>query len=552
MMCGRYIVINVLSMQAIMKNILLTLMVLTLSGCGEGNKIITSEMSISAGLSKGICPLIHCDTQQSDTFDVVGPISPSKILSKKEIDLLWSSPIAGGVLDYIYPDGQRVFWVPQVDRIMKLRLNSDNTLEKIAEMPLQPKDYPRFSPEDMQEKIRQLDDAQLNSEKYEELADFWDGYQTEGLRAYYAMVNNAGILYVSNRNGVVAYTDSEPGNPASGITKVGQYTFAKLKLQLGLRMPMVILIGMNMTPDGHIIAVTIDGTVIGIKPDLSDAYYHNLKGEQIWNSIAIDSKDGIYLTGNKAMHKLVWTDTGFSTKLKDGAWSVPYENGELNDSLRAGRGSGTTPALMGSPQDEDRFVVSADGADVNNLIFYWRDEIPDDWKQLPGTSSPRIAGIMPVNFGDNSLNNSYSECSATMFEYGALLANNAVKTNEAMTMDVQLKMKDPARTPFGIQKFHWNPATQQAEVAWSRDDVSSPNSVPIVSKKDRGLHAVGIKDGKWVWETLDWDSGKTRAVYVLGESERFNPIMLALQLLPNGDPIYPAFGGVVHLRLGEM
>ena len=265
-------------MQAIIKNILLTLMVLTLSGCGEDNKIITSEMSISAGLSKGICPLIHCDTQQSDTFDVVGPISPSKILSKKDIDLLWSSPIAGGVLDYIYPDGQRVFWVPQVDRIMKLRLNSDNTLEKIAEMPLQPNDYPRFSPEDMQEKIYQLDDAQLNSEKYDELVDFWDGYQTEGLRAYYAMVNNAGILYVSNRNGVVAYTDSEPGNPASGITKVGQYTFAKLKLQLGLKMPMVILIGMNMTPDGHIIAVTIDGTIIGIKPDLSDAYYHNLKG----------------------------------------------------------------------------------------------------------------------------------------------------------------------------------------------------------------------------------------------------------------------------------
>ena len=149
-------------MQGILKNILvLILIVLTLSGCAEGNKIITSEMGISAGLSKGICPLIHCDTQQSDTFDVVGPISPSKILSKKEIDLLWSSPIAGGVLDYIYPDGQRVFWVPQVDRIMKLRLSSDNTLEKIAEMPLQPKDYPRFSPEDMQEKIRQLDDAQL-------------------------------------------------------------------------------------------------------------------------------------------------------------------------------------------------------------------------------------------------------------------------------------------------------------------------------------------------------------------------------------------------------
>jgi hypothetical protein len=77
MMFGRYTVRNVLSMQGIMKNILvLFLMVLTLSGCGEDNKIITSEMSISAGLSKGICPLIHCDTQQSDTFDVVGPYHP--------------------------------------------------------------------------------------------------------------------------------------------------------------------------------------------------------------------------------------------------------------------------------------------------------------------------------------------------------------------------------------------------------------------------------------------------------------------------------------------
>jgi len=52
-------------------------------------------------------------------------------------------------------------------------------------------------------------------------------------------------------------------------------------------------------------------------------------------------------------------------------------------------------------------------------------------------------------------------------------------------------------------------------------------------------------------QTLDWDTGKTRAVYTLGESERYNPIMLALQVLPNGDPIFAAFGGVIHLRLGE-
>jgi hypothetical protein len=68
---------------------------------------------------------------------------------------------------------------------------------------------------------------------------------------------------------------------------------------------------------------------------------------------------------------------------------------------------------------------------------------------------------------------------------------------------------------------------------------------------NRQLHTVGLKDGKWTMQTLDWDTGETRAVYTLGPSERYNPIMLALQVLPNGDPIFATFGGVMHLRLGE-
>jgi hypothetical protein len=228
----------------------------------------------------------------------------------------------------------------------------------------------------------------------------------------------------------------------------------------------------------------------------------------------------------------------------------PYEIGSLDETLRAGRGSGTTPALMGGPDDQDKFVVFADAANVNNLILYWRDEIPEDWNQLPRTTSRRVAGILPVSFGDASITSSYSENSATIFDYGAVLANNQVKTNEKMMLDVQLKMKDPKRTPYGIQKFQWNRETRAWEVAWIRSDVSSPNSTPVVTTKDRQLHTVGLKDGTWTMQTLDWDTGATRAVYTLGTSERYNPIMLALQVLPNGDPIYAAFGGIIHLRLG--
>ena len=520
------------------------------SGC-ERSQRISVPLPDVVGLSPGTCPIIHCNTWQTDALPLKGPEAPSQQIEAKTLDHLWSSPIAGGILDFTYADGRKIFWVPQVDRIMKLELDENGNFAKVAELLLEPEKFPRRSPEKMRAIVAEFDETPLGSAAYDTLAEEWMDYQLEGLRAYYALVNDQGILYVGNRNSIIAYADAERGNPESGIVKVGQYVFEKLKLQLGLKLPLVIMIGINVTPDGWLIAVTIDGTLIAIAPDLSEGQYHNLEGERIWNSVAIDDDAGIYLAGSKRMHKLIWTGGGFSDREEDGAWSLDYAIGELDASLRAERGTGTTPALMGGEADKDQFVVVADAADVNNLMFLWRDDIPDDWEQLPGTNSRRIAGILPVDFSDPELDNSYSENSATIFEYGAVLGNNQVKTNEAMRMPVQLKMKDPARTPYGVQKFQWNAASRELEVAWTRADVSSPNSTPVVAMENRQLHVVGLKDGKWVMEVLDWDTGVTKAIYSLGESERFNPIMLALQILPNGDPIYASFGGIIHLKLGD-
>jgi hypothetical protein len=517
----------------------------------ERSRPISTPLPENVTLSGGTCPIIHCNTWQTGALPLKGPEAPSGRIDANTLDHLWSSPIAGGILDYTYPDGRTIFWVPQVDRIMKLELDANDDLVKIAELPIEPKNFPRRSPEEMQAIVAQLDAAELGSEAYEALAQEWMDYQLEGLRAYYAMVNDQGILYVGNRSSVIAYTDAEPGNPESGIVEAGKFVFSKLELQLGLKMPLVIMIGINTTPDGHLVSVTIDGTVIAIAPDLSEGHYYNLEGEQIWNSMAIDDDGGIYVAGTKRVHKLIWTGSGFSDREEDGAWSLPYAIGELDASLRAERGTGTTPALMGGEADADQFVVVADASDVNNLMLLWRDDIPEDWEQLPGTGSRRIAGTLPVDFGDPALASSYSENSAVIFEYGAVLGNNQVKTNEAMRMPVQLQMKDPARTPYGVQKFQWSPESRAFEVAWTRADVSSPNSTPVVATENRQLHVVGLKDGRWVMEVLDWDTGATKAIYTLGESERFNPIMLALQILPNGDPIYAGFGGVIHLKLGE-
>ena len=116
---------------------IVTLLMLCGSACAKTEPIQSPKIE-RAHLSKGTCPIIHCDTYQSDALPMKGPEAPSQALDEETIDHLWSSPIAGGILDYTYSDGTTVFWVSQVDRIMKLRLDDDNRLQKVTELPLEP------------------------------------------------------------------------------------------------------------------------------------------------------------------------------------------------------------------------------------------------------------------------------------------------------------------------------------------------------------------------------------------------------------------------------
>jgi len=495
--------------------------------------------------------MIHCDTYQSDALPLKGPESPSHKLSDDEIDLFWASPISGGVLDYTYPDGTRVFWVPKVDRVIKLRMDEHNNLKLLAEFKLPAGRFPYFSADTMKAFVNELDALPFAGPEYREKASQWRGYQMEALRAYYAMVSNKGVLYVGGGDRIVAYGDQNPGDPNSPIVPLGQFIFDRTQMSGDPRMG--ILIGINMTYDGNIIAVTIGGTAIAIRPDLKTGRYYRFPGEQIWNSLAIDENGGLYIVTNKKLYKLVWTGDDFSDKPEDGAWSEAYEIGPLDATPSRGnsRGSGTTAALMGLETDRDQFVTIADAADVNNLVLYWRDKIPADWKQLPGTQSRRVAGKIPVDFGMKEVTDSYSENSPIVLGYGAVLANNRFSNGETAFLDNQLRMTDTKIAPYGIQKFEWNPQTKTFATAWVRQDVSNPNSTPSISAINRQINMAAMRDGKWVFETLDWDTGQTKAIYELGASQRYNPVMLAVQLLPNGDPLYSVFAGVLHLKLNH-
>ncbi len=498
-------------------------------------------------LSNGLCPLVHCDAYQTDAFPVRGPELPSRALGAAEVDWFAGSPISAGVLDVTYPGGATVFWVPKVDRIWKLGFDQNLRLVLLAELLLPAAKYPAHSGEFMQRWIAELDALPLGSDAYREKAAYWRDYPLEALSAYYAVVDVDGVLFVGARDRIIAYGDAEPGNPRSPIVKRGEYVFDPTLMNGGPS----ILIGLNATFDGTLIAVSLDGTVMAVDRSLTRVVYHPIPGERIWNSVAVDEQGGVYAVTDKQLHKLVWTGKNFSTNTEDGAWSEPYEVGANDAALRGSRGSGTTPTLLGSESDRDQFVLIADAADVNNLVLYWRDAIPDDWDALDDDSSPRIAGRAPVDFGRSDVTDSYSENAPVALGYGAVIANGRPSNGMELQLDNQLWINDPEVAPRGVQKFVWDPKRQRFGPSWVRPELSNPNVTPAIAIENRQLHAVTVHDGAWSLETLDWDTGATRAIYTLGPSQRFNPIELSLQLMANGDLIYSTFGGVLHLKIGH-
>jgi len=203
--------------------------------------------------------------------------------------------------------------------------------------------------------VTELDALPFASPEYRKKASQWRGYQMEALRAYYAMVSRDGVLYVGGGDRIVAYGDKNPGDPSSPIVPRGQYLFDRAQMSGDPRMG--ILIGINMTFDGTIMAVTIGGTAIAISQDLKTAHYYRFPGEQIWNSLAVDEAGGLYIVTNKKLYKLIWNGSDFSDKPEDGAWSEAYEIGPLDatPSRGNGRGSGTDSGTHG-PRKRSRSI----------------------------------------------------------------------------------------------------------------------------------------------------------------------------------------------------
>jgi hypothetical protein len=463
-------------------------------------------------------PMPHGDPSQQDTTTVAGPVDVSRALGDDEIVYRHLGPgHIGGFTSSPYPDGSRVLWTNGVNGLYKLNAE---TLEVYDYIPsLVAGQWTRAHAE---KSIAALDaDNSLKALP----RSIEDAKALQDLSGIYVVVGANFWAYIADKSGTItAYGDMVEGDPTSAI-----------EIKARFRMPAEAAgstLGMNMTYDGWIVLPTTDGWLVAVTKDLDDyrlVRLTNPTGEStesqrvgygwVRNSLAVSDDGGIYVASRNHMHKVIWTGDGFSTDPADGAWVAQYPND-------LGGGTGATPSLMGFG-DEDKFVVITDGNRLMNVLLFWRNEIPEDWKQLPGAPSRRVAGMQPASMGPLNLEAVQTEQSVVVAGYGAFVVNNTPSHIPdglppfSHGLLVGGLGSNPMLQPFGVQKFEWDPKARELKPDWVNIEVSSPNGVPYVSLGSNHVYFIGARNNQWTLEALNWDTGNSTFHYVIG-GQRFN------------------------------
>ena len=206
---------------------------------------------------------------------------------------------------------------------------------------------------------------------------------------------------------------------------------------------------------------------------------------------------------------------------------------------------------MGFGDDEDKLVVITDGADRMNIVAFWRDEIPADFKKNPGTKSNRIADQMPITAGLPETEKwVQTEQSVVVKNYGAFVVNNIIEDVPkgdflAVTFGIGAII-DP---PKGVERVEWDPKANKWNSVWIREDVSSISTVPSMSTASDIVFVNGYyKATGWEVTGMNWDTGKTVHQSKFGFDNFGNGQYSIIQFFPDGDLLFNSISGPFRLR----
>ena len=498
-------------------------------------------------LTNSVYPTSHHNPGQTDASPLAGPTKGFnlEVYDVKTVSGLFNSQPVVKIMGK-----ERVFIVAGVLGLRKIYATGES-FEEIGFTP-----YPGFevlaaktNSESLNAILKKLDNARRSKDD-------------KGILALSAEMDALGFNFKTIANGVYHFADkddfhyclyggvnllkSTDNGDARAPMQVVKSVDIRDGLPADLAKSVTRAVGIGMTYDGHI-AAAAPGMVALFNRDLEMLDYITFPGEFVDNSIAID-ESGIYAVTSEKMYKLVWTGKKLSFAEEDGGWSSPYNTIDAETALKMGaasRGSGTTPALMGFGDDEDKLVLISD-ADANgsNLPAFWRNEIPEDFKQIPGTKSRRIAGQIPF-----TLSQLTAEASAVVKGYGAILANSTFEQPSETPGDIFGNSFVAGVTrpgPVGLQKFEWNPKLNKFSVAWTDKTIDNTDwMVPVVTTND--ILYLPSKDGLYYeYVGLDWNTGKRIASWRMPtESAFYNTALGIAYFLEDGDLI---FGGYFNTK----
>lgn len=506
-------------------------------------------------LANSSYPMAH---PYGDSSAVAGPAGPGRRLRADEVKFAGTGPVNSfePLLSSPYPDGRQVMWVGGYDRIAKV---DPVTLEVLATRSLGEKTY--FGESEIERHIAAMDalgDKDLVEYGMKLWLEPWEATNT-----VYRLISDGNELYIPYRgsDGLVSirvYGDERPGDRRSRIR-------LRREWKLPPELTRATICGMSLTASGSVVLATMDGYLIALPQDLSTYTAIKLpasdEGERlksakssseaarnedifdtfVRNGISTDDRDGIYVVSRDYLYRVQWTGSQLSLKESDGAWQLRYPNG-------SGRGSGTTPVVMGWGADEDHLVIFSDGEVKNNAMAVWRDGIPADWKGIPGQAR-RVAGVTPIRFGVSESEPLQVEVAPTVAGYGAYFEQcyisdfdgNRKPLLEADTpskkwLATAFSMHVPGHAARGGAKIEWHPRERTLDTAW-RTQIATSCATPMLSRANGILYSWGVRNREWTLEGTDWTTGKSAFHYTLGSSHRFNPMGGVVGLMPDGGVI---------------
>jgi hypothetical protein len=381
--------------------------------------------------------------------------------------------------------------------------------------------------------------ALVNKDRFEVVANY--RIDREPLEVNWNLAvfrGNKVIVPDRNQRRFLRFTDEDTKNPRSPI-----------KLDATWKIPPEIKgksAHFNVSYDGWIIFITDGGYIAALKPDFTDVRFSKLnwsKGDfNQHNAYSIDEDGGIYIVSTQAMTRINWDGQKFT----DG-WRAPYDfrgpgcpkrtPGRLREVIRTIRGkpctgSGTTPTLMGTGT-MDKLVLVVDGHSPNNMVAFWRDKIPNDWKGLPGYDS-RLAGVTPLPHSTPQGKGFTSENSPTAWGYDIATA--------------QYNGFFPDCNPLpGVQKLRWNPKARELQLVWATNKVNF-NNVLTYSNGSSLVYGSGRRNCEYYFWGLDWKTGEVKLEVPLGKDERFLDQGNQVTINDDRSAIFGTRLGIVRIR----